>query len=71
MDQLATRQIHLDFHTPNLPFQLGKQFNKKEFQQTLVEAAVNSVTLTGRCHHGHIYYDTKMPLGIHKCKVIF
>ncbi|WP_157454804.1 alpha-amylase family protein [Carnobacterium maltaromaticum] len=61
MDQLATRQIHLDFHTPNLPFQLGKQFNKKEFQQTLVEAAVNSVTLTGRCHHGHIYYDTKMP----------
>lgn len=61
MSKLASRQIHLDFHTPVLPFELGKNFDKKQFQQTLLKAEVNSVTLTGRCHHGHIYYQTKLP----------
>ncbi|NKC68123.1 alpha-amylase family protein [Vagococcus fluvialis] len=58
---MRKRQIHLDFHTPSLPFQLGKEFDKKAFQQTLLNAHVDSITLTGRCHHGHIYYDTKLP----------
>ncbi|GGC86201.1 alpha-amylase family protein [Enterococcus wangshanyuanii] len=61
MSKLASRQIHLDFHTPALPFELGKNFDKKIFQQTLLKAEVNSITLTGRCHHGHIYYQTKLP----------
>lgn len=61
MSKLASRQIHLDFHTPALPFELGKNFDKKAFQQTLLKAEVNSVTLTGRCHHGYIYYQTNLP----------
>lgn len=61
MSKLATRQIHLDFHTPVLPFELGGNFDKKTFQETLIKASVNSVTLTGRCHHGHIYYQTTLP----------
>lgn len=60
MSRLSTRQIHLDFHTPSLPFALGKDFNKSNFQKILKKACVNSVTLTGRCHHGYIYYQTKM-----------
>lgn len=59
--KLPTRQVHIDFHTPTLPFTLAKDFNKTTFQETLVKAHVNSVTLTGRCHHGYIYYDTKLP----------
>lgn len=58
---LPYRQIHLDFHTPELPFQLGKDFNKETFQNNLKTAHVNSMTLTARCHHGHIYYDSKLP----------
>lgn len=61
MSNLPYRQIHLDFHTPALSFELAKNFNKKDFQTILLDAAVNSITLTGRCHHGHIYYDTKLP----------
>lgn len=60
MSKLASRQVHLDFHTPALPFELGKNFDKKIFQQTLLEAEVNSITLTGKCHHGHLYYQTNL-----------
>lgn len=55
------RQIHLDFHTPELPFQLAKDFSKNEFQETLKNGHVSSITLTARDHHGHIYYDSKFP----------
>lgn len=61
MSKLSYRQIHLDFHTPDLPFTLGKNFDKKTFQKRLLKAHVTSVTLTGRCHHGHIYYKTDLP----------
>lgn len=57
---LPYRQIHLDFHTPQLPFELANKFNKEDFQQRLLDAAIQSVTLTGRCHHGHIYYETSL-----------
>lgn len=60
MSKLPYRQVHLDFHTPALPFTLGEKFDKNSFQETLKKAKINSITLTGRCHHGHIYYDTKM-----------
>lgn len=61
MNKLPYRQVHLDFHTPKLPFKLGEKFDKKVFQKTLQEANVESITLTGRCHHGHIYYETTLP----------
>ncbi|MDR2834234.1 MAG: beta-galactosidase trimerization domain-containing protein [Streptococcaceae bacterium] len=58
---LPYRQIHLDFHTPSLPFELAKDFDKNEFQTRLKKAHVNSITLAGRCHHGYIYYDSQLP----------
>jgi len=61
MNKLPYRQVHLDFHTPELPFRLGKDFNKGIFQERLMRGHINSITLTARCHHGHIYYDSRLP----------
>lgn len=58
---LPYRQIHLDFHTPTLPFELANKFDKKNFQKRILATSVQSVTLTGRCHHGYIYYNTSLP----------
>ncbi|MDA0991894.1 MAG: alpha-amylase [Verrucomicrobia bacterium] len=60
MHHLRFRQIHLDFHTsPAIP-DIGAQFDKRGYQQTLRDACVNSVTTFGVCHHGWSYYDTKL-----------
>lgn len=56
---LATRQIHLDFHTGNLPFLVGKNFSPQLFQDTLKRSFVNSITLTARDHNGWVYYQSK------------
>lgn len=58
MDSLPFRQVHLDFHTNgNIPA-VGARFDKKEFQDALLEARVNSITCFAKCHHGWSYYDT-------------
>ncbi len=58
---LPSRQIHLDFHTgPSIP-DVGVDFNAKAFAKTMKDAHVDSVTLFAKCHHGHLYYDTKHP----------
>jgi len=57
---LPFRQIHLDFHTSEHVEDIGAQFDPEEFVSTLKRAAVNSVTCFARCHHGWIYYDTKL-----------
>lgn len=57
---IPLRQIHLDFHTPDLPFTLAKHFDPEVFQARLRQGHVNSITLTARDHYGHIYYDTKL-----------
>lgn len=54
------RQIHLDFHTSPLIPGIGEKFNKKEWQETLKRAEVNSITLFATCHHGYAYYNTKV-----------
>ena len=55
---LRFRQIHLDFHTsPHIPG-IGEKFDKKGWQQTLKEAAVDSITLFSKCHHGWSYHPT-------------
>lgn len=60
MHQLRFRQIHLDFHTsPNIPG-IGEKFDKKKFQDTLLEAGVNSITLFAKCHHGWSYHPTQV-----------
>lgn len=56
---LPYRQIHLDFHTgPAIP-DVGAEFNPGAFAATMKAAHVNSVTVFAKCHHGHLYYNTK------------
>lgn len=55
------RQIHLDFHTGPAISDVGVDFDAEEFARTLVEARVNSITVFAKCHHGHLFYDTKHP----------
>jgi hypothetical protein len=57
---LRYRQIHLDFHTsPHIPG-IGEKFDKKHWQETLLAAAVDSITLFSRCHHGWSYHPTSV-----------
>lgn len=61
MNELRFRQIHLDFHTSEKIPGVGSQFDADEFVSVLKEAAVDSITVFSRCHHGMIYHDTKFP----------
>ncbi|GIW76610.1 MAG: hypothetical protein KatS3mg104_1673 [Phycisphaerae bacterium] len=59
--KLATRQIHLDFHTgPWIPG-IGSEFDADTFGDMMKDANVNSVTVFAKCHHGHLYYNTRHP----------
>lgn len=53
------RQIHLDFHTSASSRNVGELFDPDEFAATMVDAAVDSVLLFARCHHGWMYYNSK------------
>jgi hypothetical protein len=60
------RQIHLDFHTSSAIDPVGDQFDPEEFAKTLEDAHVDSITLFSRCHHGNLYYDSKLfPQNVH------
>lgn len=57
---LRFRQIHLDFHTsPHIPG-IGSRFDKAAWQRTLLDAAVDSITLFSKCHHGWSYHPTSV-----------
>jgi len=55
---LRFRQVHLDFHTSPHIKGIGARFDKKEFQDTLRAAAVDSITIFSKCHHGWSYHPT-------------
>jgi hypothetical protein len=55
---LPFRQIHLDFHTSPLIPGIGAKFDKARWQETLLAARVNSITLFSKCHHGYSYHPT-------------
>lgn len=59
MQLLATRQIHLDYHTSGYIPDVAASFDAKAFAQTFKQAHVNSATVFARCHHGYLYYDSK------------
>ncbi len=40
---------------------MGRNFDPREFARTFKRARVNSVTVFAKCHHGHLYYDSKRP----------
>lgn len=55
------RQIHLDFHTSPAVPDVGRDFDARAFAKTMKAAHVNSVTVFAKCHHGHLYYNSKRP----------
>ena len=60
MYQLRFRQVHLDFHTsPDIPG-IGERFNKKQWQERLKAAHVDSITCFSLCHHGMSYHPTRV-----------
>ncbi len=63
---LSFRHVHLDFHTsPDIPG-IAADFDPADFARTLKRAHVSSINCFGRCHHGHVYYDSKLnPERIH------
>ncbi|WP_269522673.1 alpha-amylase family protein [Coraliomargarita parva] len=58
--RLPFRQIHLDFHTSEAIDSIGVGFDKTKFQNTLLDAHVDSVTLFATCHHGWSYYNSEV-----------
>jgi Hypothetical glycosyl hydrolase 6/Beta-galactosidase trimerisation domain len=56
---LRQRQVHLDFHTSPFIPDVGKDFDAREFARMFKKAHVDSVTVFAKCHHGHLYYETK------------
>lgn len=60
MKTIKQRQVHLDFHTSEYIEGIGKAFDKEVFASTLEKAAVNSITCFARCHHGWLYYPSKL-----------
>lgn len=60
MSTLRFRQVHLDFHTaPQIP-DVGADFDRREWQETLTAARVDSITCFATCHHGMSYYPTRV-----------
>jgi len=57
---LRYRQIHLDFHTSGEIPGVGSAFDPDRFRQTLVDAAVDSITCFSVCHHGFSYHPTEV-----------
>lgn len=62
MDRLRFRQIHLDFHTSEAIPGVGKDWDKKHFQEMLKLGHVDSINIFGKCHHGWCYFNTETPL---------
>lgn len=54
------RQVHLDFHTSEAIADIGKRFEKKQFQEAMRVGHVNSITLFAKCHHGWSYYPSQV-----------
>lgn len=48
--------VHLDFHTSDAVYGVGRDFDKEEFKKALGEAGIDSITLFAKCHHGNFYY---------------
>jgi hypothetical protein len=59
-EPMATRQVHLDFHTSELIPDIGTKFNKKQFQQALKVGNINSINVFAKCHHSWSYYPTEI-----------
>lgn len=54
------RRIHMDFHNPDFVGDVGHQLDAQAYVQTLKTAAVNSLVVFAKCHHGNCYYPTNL-----------
>ncbi|MDD3927051.1 MAG: alpha-L-fucosidase, partial [bacterium] len=54
------RAIHLDFHTMPGVYDVGRDFNSKEFARTLKDTGVDYITVFARCNLGFAYYPTEI-----------
>ncbi|TBL75980.1 alpha-amylase family protein [Paenibacillus thalictri] len=54
------RQVHVDFHMPEFPYDAIKGFNAKEFVAEFVRAKVNVVGIFTKCHFGNAFYDNSV-----------
>ncbi len=59
MAKLASRQVHLDFHTSEFMPGVGAAFSKENFQEALRIGNLNSITVFAKCHHSWSYYPTE------------
>ncbi len=50
------RCVHLDFHTSDEVYGVGRDFDKEAFKTAICEAELDSITLFAKCHHGNFYY---------------
>ncbi|MCL2834304.1 MAG: beta-galactosidase trimerization domain-containing protein [Treponema sp.] len=62
--RLSPRQVHLDFHTSEYIKGIAGEFNAESFAKTFSDAHVSSVTVFARCHHGWMYYPSKLFPGL-------
>ena len=54
---LPLRQVIHEFHiSPDIS--VGERFDRDAFTRALVESRVEAITLTARCHFGHMYFDS-------------
>lgn len=60
MQDLKFRQVHLDFHTSEAVPEIGSKFDRKQFQNALKVGNIDSITCFAKCHHGWMYYDSKV-----------
>ena len=58
MKHLPFREVHVDFHTSEHIRDIGRDFDKRRFQQALRTGHVDAVTLFAKCHHGWLYYPS-------------
>ena len=58
--ELRYRQVHLDFNTPDDLGPICTRFDKKKFQEKLLEAHIDSITCFSSCHHGWNYHPTEV-----------
>ena len=58
MNRLRFRQVHLDAHTSEFIPGVGSGFDKRQWQETLQRAMVDSITCFSCCHHGWSYHPT-------------
>ena len=59
MIQHPARQVHLDFHTSEYIPDVGKFFDKAQWQAALQLGHVNAINIFAKGHHGWCYYPTE------------